>query len=139
MADLLLDDIEEALRRKVDLVLEAAPPGLLASAGPRILTNSDLCRFSCSALAEPAVEIAIRKAAVDGGRRLFVPHGAILGLDGLVDGRNQIEKVVVTTTKSGASLGQIATATGTLFDGSTCEACPRFPRDVNVHAAVALA
>lgn len=107
--------------------------------GPDILSASDLCGFSCSALADSAVETALRSAAVRSGRRFFVPHGAILGLDGLLDGRGQIEKIVVTTTKNGTSLGQAADAEGTLFDGSTRDACVRFPRNVNVHAAVAFA
>jgi len=139
MTGIMIEDIDDALSRKVDLVLEAAAPGLLASAGPEILVNSDLCGFSCSALADPLVETAVRNAASQSGRRFFVPHGAILGLDGLTDGREQIEKVVVTTTKSGASLGQATDAAGTLFDGSTREVCSRFPGNANVQAGVALA
>lgn len=139
MAAVAIDDAREALARKVDLVLEAATPDLLASLGPELLGDSDLCGFSCSALAAGTVETTIREAAAKNGRRFFVPHGAILGLDGLVDGREQIDRVVITTTKSGASLGLAANATGILFEGSTREACVQFPRNVNVHAAVALA
>lgn len=139
MAALVTDDAEHALDRKADLVLECAMPALLGTLGPDILAHSDLCGFSCSALADRTVEAAMRAAASKSGRRLFVPHGAVLGLDGLRDGREQIEKVVITTTKSGASLGQPADAKGTLFDGSAREACMRFPRNVNVHAAVAFA
>lgn len=139
MAAFVTDDADHALDRKADLVLESATPALLSTLGPDILALSDLCGFSCSALADRAVEAAMHAAASKSGRRFFVPHGAILGLDGLRDGRDQIEKVVITTTKSGASLGQPADARGTLFDGSTREACMRFPRNVNVHAAVAFA
>lgn len=45
----------------------------------------------------------------------------------------------MTTTKNGASLGTDASARGVLFEGSTREACARFPRNVNVHAALAIA
>lgn len=139
MTGVLIDDAAEAMQRKPDLVLEAATPALLSTLGTDILAYSDLCGFSCSALADQALEAAMDVAARKSGRRLFVPHGAVLGLDGLLDGRAQIENVVITTTKSGASLGQAADASGTLFDGSTREACIRFPRNVNVHAAVAFA
>ena len=139
MADLIIDDLDEAIARKVDLVLEAATPGLLASAGPRILAHSDLCGFSCSALSDPAVESAFQDAASAAGTRFYLPHGAVLGLDGLADGRDQIDEVVITTTKSGPSLGEAATASGVVFEGSARNACARFPRNVNVHAAVALA
>ena len=135
----LIDNAAEALEKRPDLVLESATPALLCALGPGILAYSDLCGFSCSALADSAVEAALHAAATKSGCRLFVPHGAVLGLDGLRDGRDQIETVVITTTKSGASLGQAADAKGTLFEGSTREACVRFPRNVNVHAAVAFA
>lgn len=139
LAAVLIDDPAKALEAKADLVLEAATPALLSTLGPDILAHSDLCGFSCSALADAAVEEVMQAAAKQSGHRLFVPHGAVLGLDGLRDGRDQIEQVVITTTKSGSSLGQAADASGVLFEGSTREACVRFPRNVNVHAAVAFA
>lgn len=139
LAAVLIDDPAKALEAKPDLVLEAATPALLSTLGPDILAHSDLCGFSCSALADSAVEEVMQAAAKQSGHRLFVPHGAVLGLDGLRDGRDQIEQVVITTTKSGASLGQAADASGVLFEGSTREACMHFPRNVNVHAAVAFA
>lgn len=139
MSDFIIDDADLAIEKAPDLVLECATPQLLASLGPAILGRSDLCGFSCSALAATAVETALRAAAEKNGKRFFVPHGAILGLDGLRDGRDQIETVVITTTKSGKSLGEAPDAQGILFDGSAREACLRFPRNVNVHAAVAFA
>lgn len=139
MAGVLITDPDVALERKVDLVVEAAAPQVLARLGPRILENSDLCGFSCAAFADSEVEEKIRRAALENGTRFYLPHGAILGLDGLMDGRGQIDRVVVTTTKSGPSLGLERDASGIVFDGTTREACARFPRNVNVHAAVALA
>lgn len=139
MAGVLTSDLQEALSRKVDLVLEAATPDMLASSAPQFLAHSDVCGFSCTALADKSVDAAIQAALAQSGRRFFVPHGAILGLDGLRDGRDQINEVVVTTTKSGKSFGHPADAIGTLFEGPTREVCARFPRNVNVHAAIALA
>lgn len=139
LAPFVIDDAVRALERRADLVLESATPALLSQLGPDILAHSDLCGFSCSALADSAVDEAMHAAANRSGRRFFVPHGAVLGLDGLCDGREQIEEVVITTTKSGASLGQAADARGVLFEGTTREACARFPRNVNVHAAIAFA
>lgn len=139
LAPFIIDSGDEALAKQPDLALEAATPSLLAQLGPRILEHSDLCGFSCSALADPAVEATIHASATANGHRFFVPHGAVLALDGLRDGREQIEEVVITTTKSGKSLGEAVDAKGTLFDGPTREACLRFPRNVNVHAAVAFA
>jgi aspartate dehydrogenase len=72
------------------------------------------------------------------GTRLYIPHGAILGLDGIYDGRSVIEEVTITTTKNPKNLGLKEPASGVLYDGPTRGACDAFPRNVNVHAAVAV-
>lgn len=136
---LYVGDAAQALGREVDLVVEAATPDAFRSFGVAALSRSDFCGFSCTALADAGVMSAMLDAAAASGRRLFVPHGAVLGLDGLADGRSVIEEVVVTTTKSGKSLGVKADAEGVLYEGPARGACARFPRNVNVHAAVALA
>jgi aspartate dehydrogenase len=132
-------DLEEALARPVDLVFEAAHADVLAAIAPRVLASSDLCGFSCSALARPDVERAVTDSCQANGTRFFLPHGAILGLDGLVDGRDCIEEVTVTTTKSAAGLGLQECVHGVVFEGTAREACRQFPRNVNVHASIAIA
>ncbi len=135
----VLADIDEALARDVDLVIEAATPLVMAQVAPSVLKSSALCAFSCTALADPALEEAIAAQSRASGFRFHVPHGAILALDGLVDGREVIETVVVTTSKSGKSLGVDENAQGVLFEGATRDVCRQFPRNVNIHAAIALA
>ncbi|MCF1449023.1 DUF108 domain-containing protein [Agrobacterium vitis] len=135
----ILTDTEEALERSVDLVIEAAMPDILARVAPAALRSSDVCGFSCIALADPTTEAAIQAACQRSGHRQHVPHGAILALDGLADGRDVIDRVTVTTTKSGKSLGIDKDAEGVIFEGPTRDVCARFPRNVNVHAAIALA
>lgn len=134
-----LIDQDEALAQSVDLVIEATVPEVLVRMAPSILKHSDLCGFSCTALADPELEATVRSAALKSGRRFYVPHGAVLGLDGLADGRAVFEDVTITTTKSGKSFGLDRDASGVIFDGVTRDACRRFPRNVNVHAAIALA
>ena len=136
---LILTDMAQALARDVDLVIEAAVPEVIHDHGAAILAKSDLCGFSCTALSVLQTEQALRAACATHGTRFFVPHGAVLALDGLADGRDVIERVSITTIKSGPSLGLSETAEGAVFDGTAREACLTFPRNVNVHAAVALA
>ncbi|GLR84628.1 aspartate dehydrogenase domain-containing protein [Bradyrhizobium iriomotense] len=136
---LCTSDLEEALARPVDIVFEAAHADVLATIAPRVLASSDLCGFSCSALARPDVERGITESCRANGTRFILPHGAILGLDGLVDGRDCIEDVTITTTKSAAGLGLQEGADGVVFEGTAREACRKFPRNVNVHAAIAIA
>lgn len=136
---LLLDDSAAALARPVDLVVEAALAQNVKDMAPLALAHSDFMAFSCTALADPVTEAAIQAACAASGRSFHVPHGAILGLDGIADGRDLIDSVTITTRKSGKSLGIAEESAGMIFDGSTREICAAFPRNVNVHAAVALA
>lgn len=135
----LVTDPEEAMAIPVDLVVEAAVPQVLQLLAPGFLLKSDFCAFSTTALAEESFERTIRETCERSGHRFFVPHGAILGLDGIADGRSAISEVVITTKKNGQSLGLDAAAEGVVFEGSVRDACLRFPRNVNVHAAVAAA
>lgn len=48
-------------------------------------------------------------------------------------------EVSIETVKSPKSLGLDGTERSVVYEGSTRGACGRFPRNVNVHAAVALA
>ncbi|PTQ66819.1 aspartate dehydrogenase domain-containing protein [Celeribacter persicus] len=136
---LILTDMSEALAQEVDLVIEAAVPEVIHAHGATILAKGDLCAFSCTALSRPETEQAVRAACEAAGTRFFVPHGAVMALDGLADGRDVITQVTITTIKSGPSLGLAEDAQGALFEGSAREACLQFPRNVNVHAAIALA
>lgn len=136
---LLLDDRDAALDRRADLVIEAAMARNVRDMAPAALAQGDFMAFSCTALADPATEAAIAAAMQASGRRLFVPHGAVLGLDGIADGRSLLERVTITTTKSGKSLGLPEDSDGLVFEGPTRGICAAFPRNVNVHAAVALA
>jgi len=138
-AGIVLADPEAALGRDVDLVVEAALPDVLARLAPRILRRASLCGFSCTALADPETLRTIEETVAASGFSCYVPHGAVLALDGLADGRDMIETVTVTTTKSGKSFGVDPGASGVIFEGPAREACRRFPRNVNVHAAIALA
>lgn len=135
----VLNSVDEAIERKVDLVIETATPAVLSQIATTVLKSGDLCAFSCTALSDTVLETAIFEQCRSSGSRFYVPHGAILALDGLMDGRDVIETVTVTTSKSGNSLGTDESAEGLIYEGPTRDACRFFPRNVNVHAAIALA
>ena len=86
------------------------------------------------------------------GNHLFIPSGAIAGLDGIKSAcRGQINHVTMASRKppealkgapylieNSISLANITTEK-LLFDGSAREACKGFPANINVSAAVSLA
>lgn len=123
----------------VDLVIECATSAVVEELGASLLAHTDILIFSVTALAKRETEKALYTAAEQCGHTLYIPHGAIIGLDGIRDGRDIIQSVVIKTSKRPQNLGLTNTAKEVVFSGSTREACHLFPRNVNVHAAVALA
>jgi len=131
--------LEEVAARAADLVVEAAHSDLVKAVAVKLVEKSDLMLFSVTALADDAFREELKKAAVRSGHRVFLPHGAIVGIDGLVDAGPTLQSVTITTTKSPASLGLPPQDYKVVYDGPTRGACERFPRNVNVHAMIALA
>jgi aspartate dehydrogenase len=134
-----LSRLEEIATVEVDLVVEAAHASVVAAYGEHILRWADLLAFSPSSLADKDVHERIEHACRVWSRRFLVPHGAILGLDGIRDGRHRLTAVAITTTKKPGSLGKSGNERVVLYDGPTRGACLTYPRNSNVHAALALA
>lgn len=130
---------QEIISRAADLVVEAAHADLVKALAMKLVEKSDVMLFSVTALADDGIREGLRKAAMRSGRRVFLPHGAIVGIDGLVDAGATLESVTITTTKSPASLGLAPQDYKVVYEGATRGACERFPRNVNVHAMIALA
>ncbi|MGI6040620.1 MAG: aspartate dehydrogenase domain-containing protein [Candidatus Alectryocaccobium sp.] len=129
----------EELLSKTDLVIEAAMASVLKENFDDIIKYCDLMVFSVTAFSDDefyrhAVEMAKKYK-----RTIYLPHGAILGVDGIADGREIIRNVTIVTTKSPKSLGLDSDKLEVVYEGSTRGACSAFPRNVNVHATVALA
>ena len=124
---------------KIDLVVETATQQAVHALAPTILKYADMVVFSTTAFADKAFEATALELCAKYSRKIYVPHGAILGLDGIRDGREKLESVMITTTKKPVNLGRTDTERTVLFEGPTREACRLYPRNVNVHASIAIA
>ena len=131
--------VEKMKELSVDLVVEAATYQAVQQLAPLILPYADMMTFSSCAFAEEKFEKLAKHLCSEWGRKIYIPHGAVLGYDGIFDGREVLEEVCITTTKKPANLGSSVTEKTVLFEGSTREACKKFPRNVNVHAGIAIA
>lgn len=130
---------DAALYAQADLIIECATADALEENIENILKNCDVLVFSLTAFSNPEFEQKAKKLAETYQHHIYIPHGAILGLDGILDGASLWNEVSIVTTKNPNSLaGCEAKEKTVLFEGSTREACKVFPRNVNVHAAVAL-
>ncbi len=131
-------DLEKKCQEKPDMVIECAVATLLNEIAPIILKYTNLMAFSLTAFANRDFEERVKEICSIYHHRFFIPHGAILGLDGIFDAKPILESVKVTTTKKPNNLGLTNSVRQVVYDGTTRGACSAFPRNVNVHAALAV-
>jgi aspartate dehydrogenase len=135
-------DLADLGSRSLDLIVEVAHADVVKALWPLIRSDANIMIASMTCLADPEFRSQMERDAREHGRKIFLPHGAILALDGLRDGRALLDQVSITTTKHPRSLGLTVSEMKkpeVLFKGSTRDACSKFPRNVNVHAAIAMA
>lgn len=135
----VVKQLEETMFQGLDLVVECATAEVVTEHLESILACCSLMPFSMTAFRDDALRERAEKACAKAGTNVFLPHGAILGLDGIFDGREELTEVSVETIKNPKSLGRDDTERTVLYEGPTRKATELFPRNVNVHAAVALA
>lgn len=139
---LICKDLDDLGSRPLDLIVEVAHANVVKELWPRINSGADFMIASMTSLSDAKFRKQMEREAKQKAQRIFLPHGAILGLDGLRDGRTLLDTVSITTTKHPKNLGMPnsnSTKPEILFKGSTLDACKKFPRNVNIHAAIALA
>jgi aspartate dehydrogenase len=133
-----------------DLIVEAAGGAVVPGLAEEVFAaGKDLMVISAGALLD---QPEIMQRSRQTGCRLYVPSGAIAGLDGIKSACvGAITQVTMTTRKpphglegapylvqKGISLAGL-TEEKEVFSGSAREACQGFPANVNVSAAVSLA
>ncbi len=123
---------------QTDLIVECATADILKAAGSKLLQNSNIMPFSLTAFADSDFAEHIKEILKAGNTKLYIPHGAIIGLDGIFGARSILNNVEIVTIKKPGNLGLCNTEREIVYQGSTRGACFKFPRNVNVHAAFAL-
>jgi len=143
---IVLDRLEDFASKEVDMVAELAHPDVSRQYGTRMLKETDYFLLSVTALADPGLGAALRETAIKHGTRVFVPHGGVMGLDAIIEGRDTWDEVKIVMKKHPRMIDfarsgvDPSTITGpmVLYDGPTRGVCPKYPRNVNTHATVAL-
>jgi aspartate dehydrogenase len=146
------DYIKSDTLKDVDLVVEAASQSALTSyLNPIILLKKDILVMSVGAFANPDFFSEVIKNVEKNDINLYVPSGAIAGIDAIKSVRNSISYVTLTTTKNPDSLKDSPFFKKTnltldsikkrtlIFEGSAIEAVQNFPANVNVAALLGLA
>lgn len=133
--------LEEALAR-CDLVVEAAAQAALRDLAPRVLARGlPLVALSVGALGDAAFLDDVARLAREHGGRLLVPSGALAGLDAVRGAAEAgLDEVTLVTAKPPAGFGLSGlTEPRVLFEGPAREAVAKYPKNVNVAAALSLA
>lgn len=124
---------------KADLIIECATADVLKCYASEALAAASLLTFSVTAFSDDTFRQQMHTLSHNTGHQIYIPHGAILGLDGIFDGHHIWDSVKIVTTKNPKSLGRDDLQRTVIYAGPTRQACTLFPRNVNVHASIALA
>ncbi|HOT06429.1 MAG: putative L-aspartate dehydrogenase [Methanosaeta sp. PtaB.Bin039] len=143
----------DELASRCDLLVEAASQAAVRSAAEAALSQGrDIMIMSVGALMDRALFSDLVALARRGGGRVFLPSGAIAGLDGIRSAREGgLTSVTLTTTKPpaglegapyvlerGLDLRSLHQPT-MIYQGPASQAVLAFPANVNVAASLSLA
>ena len=147
-------NFDSLIDSSIDVIVEAASQEAVRKFGmPIIKANKDLMIMSVGALADTTflrelLELAPMK---EGRSKVYVPTGAIAGIDAIRSVKDLLDSITLTTTKSPKSLAgapffatrklniDAITEVAEIYNGSAAEAVKLFPSNVNVAAVLSLA
>ncbi len=139
--------------KSVSIIIEAASQEAVRQYSHEVLkSGKDLMVISVGALADDGLLEQLRAEAARRGRRIYIPSGAIIGIDGVKSSALAgLEEATLTTRKPPAAFrdNEYLAARGVkltnlrkpkvVFDGTAREAVKAFPASVNVAATLSLA
>jgi predicted dinucleotide-utilizing enzyme len=143
----ILSRLDDFAACGADLIVEMAHPEITRRFGATFLRSADYMPLSVTALADATTERNLLDAAAASGRRLLLPHGALIGADDLVAARDFWREVTITFRKhprnldfseSGRDATGIMQAT-VIYDGPARGIARLFPRNVNTMVTCGLA
>lgn len=138
----LYTDVHEFTDSNIDLVVEAATVEAVRNTIPTILQKKDVGIISIGALVDDDFLKELKDIATKHNRSLYLPSGAIGGLDLLQNAQalGGVKRVRLKTRKPAHTLTEEElTEEKVIFSGSAREAIAKFPKNVNVAIVLSLA
>ena len=132
---------EKIIKMDLDLIVESASVEAVRDLVPKVLENGkNVLIMSVGALADSQLLLKLKKLASGNNCKIYIPHGAIGGLDAVKTASSLgITKIVLTTRKNPGTLGIKIVKEKIVFEGHASEAVKKFPKNINVSAALSLA
>jgi len=150
---IIAPDLSTFLAQSLDIAIEAASQEAVKEYGEKILSREkDLMIMSVGALLEDNLFERLKAIAQKKHRKIYLPSGAVVGIDGIkAAALAGLDEVVLTTRKPpaglkgapyiekrGIDLENISKAQ-MIYEGPAEEAVKYFPANVNVAAVLSLA
>ena len=149
---IITDNVGLLAAAPVDLIVEAASQDAVRDNALSILQNrKDLMIMSVGALLDESILEIIEEGCKDFNKKVYLPSGAITGLDGVRAVKNELDSLVLVTTKnpkalkgakffetSKINLDELKDQT-IIYEGTAQEAVKLFPANINVAALLSLA
>jgi aspartate dehydrogenase len=126
---------------KARLLIECANKGVVQTAVREALQQGKgAMLLTVGALSDDALRHELLALAQKTGGKLYIPSGAVMGVDGVKAAAvGDLKSVTLVTTKPPAGLAKESDRWTLLFSGSAREAIEKFPKNVNVAATLSLA
>jgi len=133
-------DFNEFLSFDSELVIEAASQKAVREyALPVLSSNKSLMVMSVGALVDEELFENMKNVAGKNKNKIYIPSGAIAGLDGVKAAKIAgLKKAELVTRKPPESLGIESNCKKVLYEGPAGTAVKLFPKNVNVAAALSL-
>ncbi|ABR55499.1 Aspartate dehydrogenase [Methanococcus vannielii SB] len=143
--------IDELVSKDLDLILECASVSAVEETVLKsILSGKDVIIMSVGAFANKKLFLNLYKLAEEKNQKIYVPSGAVAGIDAIKAGSlGQISDVTLTTTKPVMGLKDAILDLGlkpeeitepkVVFEGNVFEAISKFPQNINVSVVLSLA
>ena len=138
--------------KDADIIVEAASQDAVNSFGKKIVeAGKSLMIMSVGALGDPFFLSEMLDIAYQNGSHIYVPTGAIAGIDAIRSVKHLLDSVVPTTTKNPIALAGAPffnltkinvyeiTEKTVIYDGNAADAVKKFPANINVAAILSLA
>ncbi|MFW9972974.1 MAG: aspartate dehydrogenase [Candidatus Odinarchaeota archaeon] len=131
----------EGFLKHVDVIFEGASQQAVRKYAEQILNaGKDLILMSVGSLFDDNFRIKLEKIAIKKNCKIYIPSGAVFGIDGLSSASiGGLDGVTLVTTKPPSSLEKSYKKRTVLFKGNAREAVKKFPKNINVAASVSLA
>lgn len=135
----ICNDVEELISLS-DLIVEAASPSAVEKYAMKVVeSGKSMIIMSIGGLVNPEFRERLFETARRKGVRIYLPSGAIGGIDLIKTARIAgLKRVILRSTKNAKTLGYEVNKKTLIFRGKASEAIKRFPKSVNVSVLLSI-